>query len=76
MSNGNFSFDEILRMANASGGKKPDEVVDSIKNRLPDEKKEALSKLLSDRNAMEQLLKSEQAQKLMERLRGGNKSDG
>ena len=76
MSNGKFSFDEILRMAKASENKKPDEVVESIKSKLPDEKNETLSKLLSDRNAMEQLLKSEQAQKLMEKLRGGKESDG
>lgn len=71
MSNGNFSVDEILKMAKASDGKNPDEMVNTIKNRLSDDKKEALSKLLSDKNAMEQLLKSEQAQKLMERFRGG-----
>lgn len=71
MSNGNFSVDEILKMAKASDGKNPDEMVNTIKNRLSDDKKEALSKLLSDKNAMEQLLRSEQAQKLMERFRGG-----
>lgn len=71
MSNGNFSVDEIMKMAKASDGKNPDEMVNTIKNRLSDDKKEALSELLSDKNAMEQLLKSEQAQKLMERFRGG-----
>lgn len=71
MSNGNFSVDEMLKMAKASGGKNPDEMVNAIKNKLSDDKKEALSKLLSDKNAMEQLLKSEQAQKLIERLKGG-----
>lgn len=71
MGNGNFSVDEIMKMAKASDGKNPDEMVNTIKNRLSDEKKEALSRLLSDKNAMEQLLKSEQAQKLMERLKGG-----
>ena len=76
MNNGKFSFDEILRMAKASENKNPEEVVDSVKSRLPDDKKEAFSRLLSDRNAMEQLLKSEQAQKLMEKLRGGKRSDG
>ncbi len=68
MNNGKFSVDEILEMAN---GKNPEEMVNSIKNTLSDDKKEALSKLLSDKSAMESLLKSEQAQKLMERLRGG-----
>lgn len=68
MSNGKFSVDEILKMAN---GKSPDEMVNTIKNSLSDDKKEAFSRLLSDKNAMEQLLKSEQAQKLMERLKGG-----
>ncbi len=68
MNNGKFSVDEILKMAN---GKNPEEMVNSIKNTLSDDKKEAFSKLLSDKNAMENLLKSEQAQKLMERLRGG-----
>lgn len=68
MNNGKFSVDEILKMAN---GKKPEEMVDTIKSTLSDDKKEAFSKLLSDKNAMESLLKSEQAQKLMERLRGG-----
>lgn len=71
MSNGNFSVDEIMKMAKASDGKNPDEMVNTIKNRLSDDKKEALSKLLSDKNAMEQLLRSEQAKKLMERLKGG-----
>lgn len=71
MSKDKFSVDEILKMAKASDGKNPDEMVNTIKNRLSDDKKEALSKLLSDKNAMEQLLKSEQAQKLMERFRGG-----
>ncbi len=71
MNNGNFSVDEIMKMAKASGGKNPDEMVNTIKSRLSDDKKEALSKLLSDKNAMEQLLRSEQAQKLMERFRNG-----
>ena len=71
MNNGNFSVDEIMKMAKASGGKNPDEMVNTIKNRLSDDKKEALSKLLSDKNAMEQLLRSEQAQKLMEKFRNG-----
>ena len=66
MNNGNFSVDEIMKMAKASGGKNPDEMVNTIKNRLSDDKKEALSKLLSDKNAMEQHLRSEQAQNLME----------
>lgn len=67
MSKENLSIDEILSLA----GKKPDEILGNVQKKLSDEKKNELFRLLGDKNAMEQMLKSEQAQALMKKLSGG-----
>lgn len=67
MSKENLSVDEILSLA----GKKPDEILGNVQKKLSDEKKNELFRLLGDKNAMEQMLKSEQAQALMKKLSGG-----
>lgn len=67
MSNEKISVDEILSLA----GKKPDEILGSIQNKLPENKKDELFRILGNKDAMEQMLKSEQAQALMKKLSGG-----
>lgn len=66
MSKENLSVDEILSLA----GKRPDEILGNVQKKLSDEKKNELFRLLGDKNAMEQMLKSEQAQALMKKLSG------
>lgn len=66
MSKENLSVDEILSLA----GKRPDEILGNVQKKLSDEKKNELFRLLGDKNAMEQILKSEQAQALMKKLSG------
>lgn len=67
MSKEKISVDEILALA----GNKPDEIINSVQKKLPDDKKDELFRILGDKNAMEQLLKSEQAQALMKKFSGG-----
>ncbi len=63
----NLSPDEIL----AFSGKSAEETVKAFEGRLSDDKKNELFKVLSDKKAIEELLKSERAQALMNRLKGG-----
>ena len=67
MSNEKISVDEILSLA----GKKPDEILGNIQKKLPENKKDELFRILGDKNAMEQMRRSEQAQALMKKLSGG-----
>lgn len=67
MSNEKISVDEILSLAD----KKPDEILGSIQNKLPENKKDELFRILGNKEAMEKMLKSEQAQALMKKLSGG-----
>ena len=67
MSNEKISVDEILSLA----VKKPDEILGNIQKKLPENKKDELFRILGDKNAMEQMLRSEQAQALMKKLSGG-----
>ena len=67
MSNEKISVDEILSLA----GKKPNEILGNIQKKLPENKKDELFRILGDKNAMEQMLRSEQAQALMKKLSGG-----
>ncbi len=66
MSKEKISVDEILALA----GNKPDEILNSVQKKLPEDKKDELFRILGDKNAMEQLLKSEQAQALMKKFSG------
>lgn len=67
MSKEKISVDEILALA----GNKPEEILSNVQKKLPDNKKDELFRILGDKNAMEQLLKSEQAQALMKKFSGG-----
>ena len=66
MSKDKFSVDELLMLKN----KKPDEMLGAVQDKLPEEKKNELFRILGDKKALEELLKSEQAQKLMKKFGG------
>ena len=66
MSKDKFSVDELLALKN----KNPDEMLGAVQERLPEEKKNELFRILGDKKALEDLLKSEQAQKLMKKFGG------
>ena len=66
MSKDKFSVDELLMLKN----KKPDEMLGAVQDKLPEDKKNELFRILGDKKALEELLKSEQAQKLMKKFGG------
>ena len=66
MSKDNFSVDELLALKN----KNPEEMLGAVQNKLPEDKKNELFRILGDKKALEELLKSEQAQKLMKKFGG------
>lgn len=68
MNKENLSVDELLKIAKASENGNPDKMLEAVKGRLSDEKKNELSKILSDKKAIETLLSSEKAQALMKKF--------
>ena len=66
MSKDNFSVDELLRLKN----KNPEEMLGAVQDKLPEDKKNALFRILGDKKALEELLSSEQAQKLIKKFGG------
>ncbi|MCQ2475189.1 MAG: hypothetical protein MJ173_04705 [Clostridia bacterium] len=68
MNKENLSVDELLKIAKANENGNPDKMLEAVKGRLSDEKKNELSKILSDKKAIETLLSSEKAQALMKKF--------
>lgn len=68
MNKENLSVDELLKIAKANENGNPDKILEAVKGRLSDEKKNELSKILSDKKAIETLLSSEKAQALMKKF--------
>ena len=66
MSKDKFSVDELFALKN----KNADEMLGAVQEKLPEEKKNELFRILGDKKALEDLLKSEQAQKLMKKFGG------
>ncbi len=66
MNKDNFSVDELLSLRD----KKPEEMLGAVGNKLSEDKKNELFKILGDKKALEELLKSEQAQNLMKKFGG------
>ena len=64
MSKDKFSVDELIALKN----KNPDEMLGAVQERLPEEKKNELFRILGDKKALEELLRSEQAQKIMKQF--------
>ena len=68
MNKENLSVDELLKIAKANENGNPDKMLEAVKGRLSDEKKNELSKILSDKKAIETLLSSEKAQALIKKF--------
>lgn len=66
MNKDNFSVEELLSLRN----KKPEDMLGAVGDRLSNEKKSELFRILGDKKALEELLRSEQAQNLMKKFGG------
>ena len=69
MSKDNFSLEEMLRLAKAANGKKPEELFNAVQCRVPDDKMKEIKRILGDKKALEDILSSEQAQRLMKQFK-------
>lgn len=69
MSKDNLSAEELLKMAEKSTNSSPRELLGAVEKRLSPEKKNELANILKDKKAIEELLKSEQAQRLMKQFK-------
>lgn len=69
MSKDNLSAEELLKMAEKSSNASPRELLGAVEKRLSQEKKNELANILKDKKAIEELLKSEQAQRLMKQFK-------
>lgn len=69
MSKDNLSAEELLKMAEKSSNASPRELFGAVEKRLSPEKKNELANILKDKKAIEELLKSEQAQRLMKQFK-------
>ncbi len=69
MGKGELSAEELLRLANSTSSKDPNALLGAVEKRLQQEKKNELFRILGDKKALEELLRSEQAQKLMKQFK-------
>lgn len=74
MSANNFSPDQLLKLLMNSKGASPDSNMaqDILQNKITSEQRQRVQNILQDKNALEALLKSPQAQELMKKI-GGKK---
>lgn len=68
MSKENFSIDEMLRLAKAAQAKTPEDMLGAVQNKISENSLGEIRKILGDKKALEELLKSEQAQKLIKQF--------
>ncbi len=66
--NTNFSPEELLRLAKSAKSNKPEDMLNAMQNRLPENGVNEIRRILGDKKALEELLKSEQAQKIMKQF--------
>ena len=74
MSANNFTPDQLLKLLMNSKGSSPDSNMaqDILQNKITPEQRQRVQNILQDKNALEALLKSPQAQELMKKI-GGKK---
>ena len=74
MSGNNFSPDQLLKLLMNSKGASSDSNMaqDILQNKITPEQRQRVQNVLQDKNALEALLKSPQAQELMKKM-GGKK---
>lgn len=66
MNKDKFSVDELISLRNKS----PEDMLGAVEDKLSEKKKNELFRILGDKKALEELLKSEQAQNLMKKFGG------
>lgn len=71
MSKDNFSIEEMLRLAKAANAKKPEDLLGAVQSRVSDDKMKEIKRVLGDKKALEDILSSEQAQRLMRQFKNG-----
>ncbi len=69
ISKDNLSFEELMRIAQASKSTKPEDIIGAVQNKVPADKMSEIKRVLGDKKALEDLLKSEQAQQLLRRFK-------
>lgn len=68
MSNTNFSPEDLLRFAKSAKSSRPEDMLSAMQDKLPENGVNEIRRILADKNALEELLKSEQAQKIMKQF--------
>ncbi len=66
--NKNFSPEELLRIAKSANSNRPEDMLSAMQNKLPENGVNEIKRILGDKKALEELLKSEQAQKIMKQF--------
>ncbi len=66
--NQNFSPEELLKIAKSAKSSRPEDMLSAMQNKLPENGVNEIKRILGDKKALEELLKSEQAQKIMKQF--------
>ena len=66
--NTNISPEELLRLAKSAKSNKPEDMLSAMQSKLPENGVNEIKRILGDKKALEELLKSEQAQKIMKQF--------
>ena len=75
-STGNMTPEQLMKFAASFGGNDaadPEKAISAVSKQLSDEKRQKLNEVLSDKSALEKLLQSPEAQRLMKKFGVDNK---
>ena len=75
-SSGNMTPEQLMKLASSFGAKDaahPEKAINAVSKQLSDEKRQKLNEVLSDKSALEKLLQSPEAQRLMKKFGVDNK---
>lgn len=73
---GNMTPEQLMKLAASFGCKDaadPEKAINAVSKQLSDEKRQKLNEVLSDKSALEKLLQSPEAQRLMKKFGVDNK---
>lgn len=73
---GNMTPEQLMKLAASFGDKDaadPEKAINAVSKQLSDEKRQKLNEVLSDKSALEKLLQSPEAQRLMKKFGVDNK---
>ncbi len=66
--NKNFSPEELLKLAKSAKSNSPEDMLSAMQSKLPENGVNEIKRILGDKKALEELLRSEQAQKIMKQF--------